>query len=94
MMVASVFFYEMEERTMAKNAKNKDYIDVLLSDFLETNTGSQPQADKMIAAARKLRTAISRGDADCSEQIADLEYAAIRNGFYAGFLAAKGIFMA
>lgn len=36
---------------------NKDYIEVLLADFLEENTVSQPQAAEMIAAARELRAA-------------------------------------
>lgn len=74
--------------------ESKDYIEVLFEDFLEQNTVCQPQAAQMIAAARELRTAILTGDPDCSEQIADVQYAAMRNGFYAGFLAARGLFTA
>lgn len=73
--------------------KINDYIEVLLADFLEGNTGGNPHAVKMIEAARELRTAIMSGNADCSEQIADLEFAAMRNGFYAGFLAARDLFL-
>lgn len=92
MMVAPVFLFyiTLEEINMEKI---NDYIEVLLADFLEGNTGGNPHAKKMIEAARELRTAIISGDDDCSEQIAELEYASERNGFYAGFMAARGLFL-
>lgn len=73
--------------------KINGYIEVLLADFLENDAGGNPRTGEMIEAARKLRTAIMSGNADCSEQISDLEFAAIRNGFYAGFMAARGLFL-
>lgn len=74
--------------------ENKDYIEVLFTDFLTGDICKQPCAGDMVQAARELQAAIMSGKADCSEQIADLEYASMKNGFYAGFLAARGLFMA
>lgn len=93
MMVTLAFFFlsRLEEIGMAEN---KDYIEVLLDDFMEWDVVKQPQADRMQKAARELQAAIMSGKPDCSEQIAELQYASVRNGFYAGFLAARGLFTA
>lgn len=69
------------------------YIDVLFDDFMAGNIDDQPHGATVVKAARALQAAIRSG-ADFSEDIADLEYISARNGFYAGFLAAQGLFTA
>ncbi len=63
-------------------------IKVLLDEFIEYGR-RQAENIAMAHAAKKLRKAILNGGTDCEEEISDLEYAAIANGFYAGFRAVR-----
>lgn len=62
-------------------------LDILFNDFMESKIGFQPRGAEVARKARALQNAIKIG-ADFSDEIADLEYEATKNGYYAGWMAA------
>lgn len=70
--------------------KKKKSVEEVCSELLKDGTKTRRQLKKMLRAERKLYESILLSDS-YDEEVSELEEAAIRTGFYAGFMAAREI---